>query len=88
MRGSFSNRDSSLVRVDQSATKAVMFQRIRVRIIVFECWQQIEAEDSGLHASLGSASYPRMSCLPSSHDSLPPDPSGEDAGSRGILDLS
>jgi hypothetical protein len=29
-----------------------------------------------------------MSCLPSSHDSLPPDPSGEDADSRGILDLS
>ena len=29
-----------------------------------------------------------MSCLPSSHGSLPPGPSGEDADSRGTLDLS
>jgi hypothetical protein len=65
-----------------------MFRGLHVRTIDLQRWRQIEAEDLGLYASLGSASYPRMSCLPSSHDSLPPDPSGEDADSRGILDLS
>ena len=87
MRCSSSKHDSSLVKAGQSETKAVLFHCVDVRITDFEGWQEVEAEDPGLYASLGSASYPRMSSLPSFHDLLPPDPSGEGDDSQGILDL-